>query len=69
MKRVSDIILSHLHKDDSLVEYHDLEEATALEKRVDVSKAVRDLGHQSMVALEEGIPMTIDWQKEVYNYG
>ncbi len=69
MKRVSDIILSHLHKDDSLVEYHELEEATALEKRVDVSKAVRDLGHRSVVALEEGIPMTIDWQKEVYNYG
>ena len=66
MKRVSDIILGYLGKDDSLVEYHDTEEATALEKNVDVSKAVRDLGHQSTVALEDGIPQTINWQKEVY---
>ena len=66
MKRVSDIILNYLGKDDSLVEYRDLEEATTLEKKVDVSKAGRDLGHQSTVTLEEGIPRTIDWQKEVY---
>ncbi|MBT9143573.1 MAG: dTDP-glucose 4,6-dehydratase [Dehalococcoidia bacterium] len=69
MKRVSDIILSYLGKEDSLVEYHDVEEATTLEKRVDVSKAVRDLGHQSTVALEDGIPKTINWQREVYGCG
>ena len=66
MKRVSDIILSYLGKDDSLVEYRDVEEATTLEKRVDASKAIRDLGHKSTVAIEEGIPRTINWQKEVY---
>lgn len=66
MKRVSDIILSYLGKNDSLIEYRDVEEATTLEKKVDVSKAARDLGHQSTVTLEEGIPRTIDWQKEVY---
>ena len=69
MKRVSDIILSYLSKDDSLVEYRDVEEATTLEKKVDVSKAVRDLGHQSTVALEEGIPRTINWQKGGYGCG
>lgn len=69
MKRVSDIILSYLGKEDSLVEYRDVEEATTLEKRVDVSKAIRDLGHQSTVALEEGIPRTINWQKEYHNSG
>jgi len=69
MKRDSDIILRYLSKDDSLVEYHDVEEATTLEKKVDISKAVRDLGHQSTVALEEGIPRTINWQKEVYGCG
>ena len=66
MKRVSDIILNYLGKDDSLVEYGDVEQATTLEKKVDISKAIRDLGHQSSVALEEGIPRTICWQKEVY---
>ena len=69
MKRVSDIILNYLGKDDSLVKYRDLEEATTLEKKVDISKAVRDLGHQSTVTLEEGIPRTINWQKEVYRCG
>ncbi len=66
MKRVSDIILNYLGKDDSLVEYGDVEQATTLEKKVDISKAIRDLGHQSSVALEEGIPRTICWQKEVF---
>jgi dTDP-glucose 4,6-dehydratase len=69
MKRVSGIILSYLGKSDSLVEYHDVEEVTTLEKRVDVSKAIRDLGHKSTVTLEEGIPRTINWQKEVYGCG
>jgi len=69
MKRVSDIILNYLGKDDSLVEYRDVEEATTLEKKVDVSRAIRDLGHKSTVALEEGIPRTINWQKEVYGGG
>ncbi len=69
MKQASDIILNYLGKDDSLVEYRDLEEATTLEKKVDASKAVRDLGHQSTVTLEEGIPRTINWQKEVYGSG
>ena len=69
MKKTSDIILSYLGKGDSLVEYRDVEEATTLEKKVDASKAVRDLGHQSTVTLEEGIPRTVDWQKEVYGNG
>ena len=69
MKRASDIILNYLGKDDSLVEYRDVQEATTLEKKVDASKAVRDLNHQTTVTLEEGIPRTIDWQKEVYGGG
>ncbi|MDP2930954.1 MAG: NAD(P)-dependent oxidoreductase [Chloroflexota bacterium] len=66
MKRASDIILAYLGKDDSLVEYRDVQEATTLEKKVDITKVVRDLGHKSTVALEDGIHRTIDWQKEVY---
>ncbi len=69
MKRASDIILNYLNKDDSLVEYRDVEEATTLEKKVDISKTVRDLGHKSTVSLEKGIAKTIEWQKEVYRCG
>lgn len=66
MKRASDIILGYLDKDDSLVEYRDIEESTTLEKKVDISKAIRDLKHVSTVPLEEGIGRTIEWQKEIY---
>lgn len=69
MKQASDIILSYLGKDDSLVEYRDVQAATTLEKKVDVAKAVRDLRHQSTVTLEEGIPRTINWQKGIYGGG
>ncbi len=69
MKQVSDIILDYLGKHDSLVEYRDTEEATTLEKRVDISKATRDLGHQNTISLEDGIARTIEWQKEVYGGG
>jgi dTDP-glucose 4,6-dehydratase len=68
MKQVSDIILGYLGKDDRLVDYRDVEESTTLEKRVDVSKAIRDLGHKSTVALAEGITRTIEWQKGVYGF-
>ncbi len=66
MKQASDIILNYLGRDDSLVEYQDTQAETTLVKRVDVTKAVHDLGHKSTVNLEEGIPRTIEWQKEVY---
>lgn len=66
IKEISDTILRHLGKDDSLVEYRDLAEATVLEKRVAVAKAVQYLGHQNTVSLEEGIARTIAWQKGVY---
>jgi dTDP-glucose 4,6-dehydratase len=69
MKQVSDLILGHLGKSDSLVEYRDVEEATSLEKRLDISKAVRDLKHQNTVGLEEGLARTIVWQKEAYKRG
>ncbi len=66
MKFCSDIILEYLGKDDSLVEYREVEGATTLEKNVDVSKAGCDLGHKSTVGLLEGIAKTIEWQKVVY---
>jgi dTDP-glucose 4,6-dehydratase len=69
MKQASDIILKYLSKDDRLVEYKDAQPDTTLVKKVDASKAIRDLQHKSLVSLEEGIPRTIEWQKEVYKIG
>lgn len=70
MKQVSDIILNYLgKKDDSLLDYRDVEAGTTLEKRVDTSKAIRDLKHKSTVTLTEGIARTIEWQRGVYAIG
>jgi dTDP-glucose 4,6-dehydratase len=69
MKQASDIILKYLGKSDKLVEYHETQEDTTLVKKVDATKSARDLGHKSTVTLEDGIPKTIDWQKEVYGIG
>ncbi|MGA9347866.1 MAG: NAD(P)-dependent oxidoreductase [Anaerolineae bacterium] len=69
MKRVSDIVLACVGRDDSLVQYRDIEEATTLIKNPDISKAIRDLAHQPRVALEEGIARTVAWQREVYRVG
>lgn len=69
MKQASDLILGYLAIDDNLVEYLDLEENTTLEKKADVSKAIRDLGHRDTVSLEDGIARTTEWQKMVYGHG
>ena len=66
IRYLSDLILGYLGKDDSQVEYLESEPFTTKGKRIDVSKAVRDLGHNPKVSLEEGIPRTIEWMKSVY---
>jgi dTDP-glucose 4,6-dehydratase len=66
IKALSDMIRSYLGKDDRLVKYVPLEAHNTRDKRTDASKAVRDLDHQSTVSLAEGLPKTIEWQKEVY---
>jgi len=65
----AETILAQLGKQrdrDRLVIYKDEEVLTTREKRVDCSKAVRDLGHRSTVSLSEGIRQTLEWMKEVY---
>lgn len=66
IKRLSDIILSYLNKDDSLVTYQDIDFHNTMDKKVDVTKATRDLNHQLTVGLEEGIIRTIEWMKKYY---
>lgn len=69
MKQANDIILKYLGKNDKQVKYEESQPDTTLVKKVDVAKAVRDLNHKSTISLEEGIPRTIEWQKEVYKIG
>ncbi len=53
--------------DPSLVEHRDSEILTTKIKRVDISKAIRDLGHKNSYGLEEGMRITADWMRGVYN--
>jgi len=66
MKYASDLILKYLGKADSFVSYKEAEPFTTKVKKIDIVKAVRDLGHKPKITLEEGIPKTIDWMAGVY---
>ncbi len=66
IKRVSDIILNYLGKDDSLVTYKEFEPFTTRMKKIDSSKAVRDLKHDPRTTIDQGLPKTVDWMKRLY---
>ena len=66
VKTLSDLILAAVGIDDSLVEYKEAEPFTTRDKRVDVTKALRDLRHAPQVSLEEGIARTVAWMREAY---
>ena len=66
IKYVSDLILKYLGKSDKLVTYKEAEPFTTKVKKVNFSKARRDLKHDPKVPIEEGIPRYIEWMKKVY---
>lgn len=66
MKCISDLILGFLGKSDASVTYVETEPFTTRDKKIDVSKAIRDLGHDPKVPLEVGVPKTIEWMTSVY---
>lgn len=69
IEEVADIILRLLgkeHRREELVTKRAEEILTTRQKSVDSSKAERDLGHKSTVALEDGIAHTLEWMKQVY---
>jgi len=67
IKHVSDLILEYLGKDDSKVEYKQAEPFTTRVKKIDFSKAIKDLKHDPRTPLEEGIPKTIEWMRSAYS--
>ncbi|MCK4348099.1 MAG: hypothetical protein KAW47_05730, partial [Thermoplasmatales archaeon] len=66
IKEISDIVLSTLGKDDSLVTYKEAEPFTTQVKKIDFSKCIRDLNHNPLVSPEGGIQKTVDWMKWYY---
>lgn len=66
IKHISDLILKYLGKSDSKIVYKEAEPFTTRVKHMDFSKARRDLKHNPVVAVEEGIPKTVEWMKQFY---
>jgi len=66
IKEYSDLVIKACGKDDSLVTYKDAEPHTTKVKKMDFSKAVRDLHHDPKVPPNEGIKKTVEWMKWYY---
>lgn len=66
IEELSDVVLKVTGASPSLVKYHDAEPLTTRHKLVDVSKAIRDLGHHETYSLEEGHRITAEWMCQVY---
>jgi len=66
MDDVAELVKEALNVPSSLIEYRDGEPFTTRTKHVDISKAVRDLGHEPKMILQLGIERTIEWLRQIY---
>lgn len=66
VRELSDKILTLTGAPESLVTYLPEDRHNTVSKRPDISKAVRDLGHDPRITLDEGLPRTLEWMREVY---
>jgi dTDP-glucose 4,6-dehydratase len=66
IEELSDLVLKVTGADPRLAQLKETEILTTRHKRVNVSKAVHDLGHQTTVTLEEGIRRTVAWMRQAY---
>jgi dTDP-glucose 4,6-dehydratase len=67
IEELAEVVLKVTGADAGLVEHRESEILTTKIKRVDTSKAQRDLGHKNSYGLEEGMRITADWMRGVYN--
>jgi dTDP-glucose 4,6-dehydratase len=68
IEELSNIILEVTGADPKLVEYRDTETLTTRNKRVDISKAIRDLKHVTTVSLRDGVAQTVAWMRKAYDF-
>ncbi len=66
IEELADIVWKIAGADRNLITYQASEILTTKSKKVDISKAVRDLDHKLTVTLEDGVKKTIDWMKSYY---
>jgi len=66
VKELSNLILDYTGADSSLVSYLPEDKHNVLNKKPDITRAKKQFGHDPNITLEEGVPRTIEWMKEVY---
>src|SRR5438552_265192 len=67
IEELSETVLKVTGADPKLAEYRDSEILTTKHKRVDTSKSIRDLRHKNSHSLEEGLRITAEWMRKVYD--
>jgi dTDP-glucose 4,6-dehydratase len=67
IEELAEVVLKTTGASPSLVEYKDSEILTTKVKRVDISKSIRDLDHKNSYGLAEGMRLTVDWMRYVYD--
>jgi len=68
VEELSEVVLRVTGADPCLAQYRDSEILTTKQKRVDVSKAIRDLGHKDTYSLQEGMQLTAEWMHQVCKF-
>lgn len=63
---VADILLRLTGADPGLIQHQGSDEHNTVDKRPDISRARALLGHAPKVALEEGLPKTVEWVRQTY---
>ena len=66
IEELSDVVLKVTGASRQLVNHQDSEILTTKLKQVDTTKSVRDLDHKNSYSLEQGMSLTADWMRRVY---
>ncbi|HZR65126.1 MAG TPA: NAD(P)-dependent oxidoreductase [Terriglobales bacterium] len=66
VRELSDLILKVAGRDHHLVTYLPEDKHNIQNKRPDIQKAKAAFGHNPTTTLEEGVPKTIEWLRQVY---
>jgi dTDP-glucose 4,6-dehydratase len=66
VRDLSDLILQCAGSDDSHVTYLPEDRHNVQNKRPDIDKAKKAFGHNPATTLEQGIPATVEWMRDVY---
>ncbi len=67
IEELSNIICDVTGADPALVEYKDAEVLTTKDKVVDIGKSVADLDHRNSYSLEQGVQLTAEWMRKIYD--